>query len=240
MDTISGLMSVLGRIVTILPLMLFTALFMGRRSVAELPVFDFLVVLILGAVVGADIADPDIEHIYTAFAIVVIGLMQRLVSELSIRSTRFRKWINFDPVVVVTSGKFVVNNLKQIKYSVDNILELLREQGVFNLEEVQLAVLEPNGKLSMYKKPEKAPVTLQDLNISKPKSNIAYPVIIEGKLYKKVLDNLNLEEAWLYKQLDCQGKTIDEIFFASVDENRHLHISTKNETDKGANILLNR
>ena len=108
-------------------------------------------------------------------------------------------------------------------------MELLREHGVFNLEEVQLAVVEANGKLSVYKKTEKAPVTPQDLNISKPKGNIAYPLIIEGRIIKKTLDSLNLEEAWLLEQLNSQGKKLDEVFFAMVVENRHLHISTRNE-----------
>lgn len=73
MDILSDSMKVLGRIVTILPLMLCMALFMGRRSIGELPVFDFLVILSLGAVVGADIADPEIEHIHTAVAIIAIA-----------------------------------------------------------------------------------------------------------------------------------------------------------------------
>lgn len=232
MEILFDMVKVLGRIVTILPLMLLMALFMGRRSIGELPVFDFLVILSLGAVVGADIADPKIEHIHTAFAIVAIALLQRVVSEISIRSVRFRKWITFGPVIVVKDGRFNAKNLKQIKYSVDNILELLREQGVFNLEEVQLAVVEANGKLSMYKKPEKAPVTPQDLNISQAKGNIAYPVIIEGRVNKKAMDSLKLEEAWLLEQLDQQGKKLNEIFFAAVDENRRLHISARNEPDR--------
>lgn len=80
MEIIKDLGLVAGRIITMIPLMLFVTLFMGRKAIGELPVFDFLVILILGALVGADIADPDIRHIPTAFAIVSIGIVQKIFS----------------------------------------------------------------------------------------------------------------------------------------------------------------
>lgn len=228
MEILSDLAKIFGRIITILPLMLLVALFMGRRSVGELPVFDFLIVISLGAVVGADIADPQINHIHTAFAIIVIGLLQRGYSELAIRNTKFRKLTTFDPVVVIKEGKFIVNNLKSVKYSVDNVLELLRENGVFSVDEVDLALIEANGQISIYKKPEKLPVTPKDLGLPKPKSEIAYPVIIEGNIYNKVLTDLNLNEKWLYNQLKIKGfNSAEGIFLASIDKDNQLHISSE-------------
>lgn len=97
METVKELLLVAGRIVTIFPLILLTTLYMGKRSIGELPVFDFLVIISLGAVVGADIADPNIEHLHTSFAIVLIGIIQRTVSYLVIRSRKFGKWITFEP-----------------------------------------------------------------------------------------------------------------------------------------------
>ena len=80
LDFIKDILIVLARILTILPLLLFTTLFMGKRAIGEIPVFDFLIVIILGAVVGADIADPNIEHAPTFIAIIFIGLFQRVVA----------------------------------------------------------------------------------------------------------------------------------------------------------------
>nr|WP_092074466.1 DUF421 domain-containing protein [Dendrosporobacter quercicolus]NSL49656.1 DUF421 domain-containing protein [Dendrosporobacter quercicolus DSM 1736]SDM96440.1 Uncharacterized membrane protein YcaP, DUF421 family [Dendrosporobacter quercicolus] len=222
MEIINDLVKILGRIVTILPLMLLVALFMGRRAVGELPVFDFLLILSLGAVVGADIAEPDINHFYTAFAIVAIGLLQRLVSELTIRNHKFKKWTTFAPVVVIKDGRFVVTNLQKIKYSVDNVLELLRIDGVFSIEEVEVAIVEGNGRLSVYKKPAAAP--------AQAASSLAYPVIIEGQIYTVVLAELNLNEGWLKQQLLDRGiGQISEVFFATVDQSGLLHVSTKDE-----------
>lgn len=226
METASDLLQIAVRVFTILPLMLFVTLFMGRRSVGELPVFDYLIIITLGSVVGADIAEPKINHIYVAFAVIVIGILQKLFAELTIRNQKFKGLTTFDPVVVIKDGILIVKNIKKIKYSLENILELLREYGIFNLTEVSIALIEANGRLSVYKKPELAPVSLQDLNITKSGGGIAYPVIKEGRVLQQVLNDLHITEDWLYAQLKNQGiDTPKAVFFATVDDNRQVYIS---------------
>ncbi|SFM00173.1 DUF421 domain-containing protein [Pelosinus propionicus] len=226
MEIASDLFKVAVRIFTILPLMLFVTLFMGRRSVGELPVFDYLIIITLGSVVGADIAEPKINHIYIAFAVIVIGILQKLFAELTIRNQKFKELTTFDPVVVIKDGILIVKNIKKIKYSLENILELLREYGIFNIAEVSIALIEANGRLSVYKKPELSTVNLQDLGIQKPNSGIAYPVIKEGKILQQALTDLHLTENWLYDQLKLQGiATAKAVFFATVDDNQQVYIS---------------
>lgn len=226
METASDLFTIAVRIFTILPLMLFVTLFMGRRSVGELPVFDYLIIITLGSVVGADIAEPKINHIYIAFAVVMIGILQKLFTSLTIQNQKFKELTTFDPVVVIKDGIFIVKNIKKIKYTLENILELLREYGVFNISEVGIALIESNGRLSVYKKPELAAVSRQDLGITKPTSGIAYAVIQEGKVLQQALRDLHLTEDWLYTQLKEQGiDTVKTVFFAAVDNNRQVHIS---------------
>lgn len=225
LELLKELLLVSGRIVTIFPLLLAIALFMGKRSVGELPVFDFLVVIALGAVVGADIADPKIEHIHTAVAIILIGLLQRVVSVWAIKSRTFGKWITFEPTVVVSDGTLLVKNMRKVRYSTDNILQMLREKDIFHLNDVELAILEANGKLSVYKKPLKATVTLADMGLPEPPKGIAYPLILEGAVSEKVLSYLHKDEAWLEDQLQAKGIQKEDIFYASIDDNLELHIS---------------
>ena len=168
------------RIVTILPLLLFITLFMGKRAIGELPVFDFLIIIILGALVGADIADPNIKHLPTAIAIIFIGIFQRIVANWKISNRKIGRLLTFEPTVVLQNGKFVHKNLKKIRYSIDNILQMLREKNIFDINEVETAIIEANGALSLLKKPQKNSVTLEDMNIIKPTSSISFPVIVEG------------------------------------------------------------
>ncbi|WP_438296649.1 DUF421 domain-containing protein [Sporosarcina sp. FA15] len=230
LEFMKDMLLILGRIVTIIPLLLFTTLFMGKRAIGELPVFDFLIVIILGALVGADIAEPDIKHLPTAFAIIAIGVFQRIVTRWKISNRKIGRLLTFEPTVVLQNGKFVNENLKKIRYSIDNILQMLREKDVFDINEVETAIIEANGALSVLKKPQKNSVTLEDMNIIKPTSTISFPVIVEGTLYTDVLRDVNLDEAWLQQELDNQGvNDLKDVFFASINRNRELHISLKNE-----------
>ncbi|MFD1735126.1 DUF421 domain-containing protein [Bacillus salitolerans] len=230
-DTLRELAIVLGRIVSILPLVLVMTLFMGRRSIGELPVFDFLTIITLSAVVGADIADPKIEHLHTAFAIVVIALFSRFTAYLKIRHRKLGRAITFEPVVVIQDGQFVVKNIKRIRYSLDNILSLLREKDIFDINEVHLGIIEGSGNLSILKKGAASSVTRKDLGISDQSVTIGFPVVVEGTLYESVLLDFSLTEEWLRNQLVNRGiNRLDDIFFASIDTNKNIHITMKQQS----------
>ncbi|MCT8136759.1 DUF421 domain-containing protein [Anaerobacillus sp. CMMVII] len=205
-------------------------IYMGKRAIGELPIFDFLIIVTLGAVVGADIADPSIHHFPTAVAIVLIGLFQRVVANLKISNRKIGRLITFEPTVVVQNGKFLDENLKKIRFSIDNILQMLREKDVFDLNEVETAIIEANGAISVLKKPSKSPVIREDLNIVKTNSQITFPVLVEGTVYTNVLRNFNLTEAWLNQELQKKGVYDQKtVFFAAVNRDLQLHISLKND-----------
>ncbi|WP_028559392.1 DUF421 domain-containing protein [Paenibacillus pinihumi] len=217
------------RIATLFPLLLGVTLFMGRRSIGELPVFDFLIILALGSVIGADIANPQIEHLPTAFAIVMIGLLQKLVAALSIRFRTFGRWITFEPVIVIQDGKMMEENLRKQKYSVDNILHMLREHDIFNISAVTLAVLESNGKLSVLKNPAKTPVTPELLQLAAGEPDMAYPVILEGKFEQEAMEKLHVQQNWLVEHLQEQGLLPEDVFLATLDSKRKLTITRYQE-----------
>ena len=185
MEMLKDFYILIGRIITILPLTLVVTLIMGKRSIAELPVFDFLVIVILGAVVGADIADPEIQHIHTAVAIVLIGIFHLTVSTLKIKYRKFGHIITFEPTIVIQEGKFIVKNLRKIRYSIDNVLQMLREKDIFDINDVHLGIIESNGNISVLKKTNKNTITLEDMNLSRRTSSLSYPIIIEGVYTKK-------------------------------------------------------
>ncbi|WP_210610240.1 DUF421 domain-containing protein [Priestia flexa] len=226
MDLLKDFLILLCRIITILPLLLIMTLFMGRRSIGELPIFDFLILMSLGAVVGADIADPEVEHIHTAVAIVMIGIFQKIIAYCKIRYRSFGEKITFEPVVVIKDGLFLVKNLQRIRYSIDNILYMLRESNVFDISIVKMAVIESNGKLTVQKQSSKETLTREDMHISNSKIDLAYPLIIEGKVYEDVLTHCNQTKEWLVGELKTKGiESLSDIFFASLTDEGKLHVS---------------
>lgn len=238
MNLAKDLLVVTGRILTIFPLMLFIALYMGKRSIGELPVFDFLIIITLGAVVGADIADPNIPHIHTAVAIILIGIFQKIVSKAVINHRKLGHLITFEPTIVIQDGRFIVKNLTKIRYSIDNILQMLREKDIFDISNVHLGIIEANGKLSILKEDSKLTVTIEDLDLNKKASSISYPVIIDGIIYEDVLKKLKLNKLWLNEQLsNANVKSIEEVFFASVNDKMELHISLKDFMKNKENLM---
>ncbi|MBE4909041.1 DUF421 domain-containing protein [Bacillus luteolus] len=237
-ETLKEILVVYGRILTIYPLLLFAALMMGKRSIGELPVFDFLIILSLGSLVGADIADPKIVHLHTALAVVGVALLQRVFSSWSIKRRWFGRLITFEPTIVIRNGEFVMGAMKKIRYSLDNILQMLREKDVFDLSEVDVGIIEANGKLTVLKKATKLTPTLEDLNIFKSKAGVSYPVIVEGKIYTDILNQLELDEAWVLGELSKHGLNRNDIFFASVNAKNELTYSVvNNKTSSPPDIL---
>ncbi|PWU69770.1 DUF421 domain-containing protein [Gracilibacillus dipsosauri] len=216
-DLLKDLLLVGWRVLTILPLLLVITLFMGKRAVGELPVFDFLVIITLASVVGADIADPNINHLPTIFAIIVIALLQKTVAHLKIASQKVDQAVTFEATIVIQDGIFLNQNLKKIGYTVSNILEMLRNNEIFDIREVETAIIEANGELSVLKA-KSSPLP------------ISFPVVLEGKIMEDVLPALHVDKEWLIKKLhESNIEQLEDVFFASINRQKDLHISKFNQ-----------
>ncbi len=221
------------RIVSILPFMLLLTIFMGKRSVGELPVFDFLVVLVLGAVVGADIADPKIEHIHTVVAMIVIALLHKLIIYMKTKHRRFGNLISFEPTIVVYKGIFLVKNMKKIRYSIDNILQMLREQNVFHVSDVEMALVEANGMLSVRLVPNKELVRVEHIEAigSQAKTgDYEIPIILDGVIQEDILDKLQKDKKWVIDKLnELHIPDESRVFYGAINAKEQLHLSLKKE-----------
>lgn len=218
------------RIMTIIPLMIFVTKMMGKRSISQLPIFDFLIVITLGSIVGADLAVPDTPHLPTAFAVILIGILQILVSKWNILNKSFSKLIMFEPTIVIHDGVFLIKNLYKIRYTTDEILQMLRGNNIFDVNDVKLAIIESNGQLTVQKKPSKENVTIEDMGLTKLSPDISYPVIIEGELQEKVLKNLKLTEDWLLHELSMLDiRDTSRVFFATLNEKNELHVTLREQ-----------
>ncbi|AWX58360.1 DUF421 domain-containing protein [Brevibacillus brevis] len=224
-------MMVIGRVCTIIPLLLLVTLFMGKRSIGELPVFDFIIIITLGSVAGADIAEPDVRHISIAVAVLTLGVLQRVVSQLSIVFRWFGRMVTFEPTVIFSNGNFHVKSMKKIRYSLDNVLHMLREKDIFDLAEIDLAIIEANGRLTVLKKVEQQVVTKQDINIQTSSAGMSLPVIVEGKIYPDVLSYRNRDEQWLVHELKKKGIASEQVFLATINRKNKLLYTLKNEKE---------
>lgn len=215
------------RIVTILSVLLIATLIIsGRRPIGELPVFDLLTIVVIGAITGADIAEEEIPHLHIIFAIIITYSFQRIVNLLYVKFTWFKKLTTFRPMIIIQHGKLVYENMKKVNYTVDEVLMLLRIKNVFNIEDIHYGILEANGELSVFKTDAATAPIREDLLENVPVAPLSYTVIMDGQLEDNNLTLLDLTEEELKSLLIQQGyHSPKEIFFASMVKGGNLCIS---------------
>lgn len=232
MSNLNEYLNITLKVFTILPFLLFIILKSGRRKIAELPVFDFLTIIVLGAIVGADISDPQLKYFPTAYAIILVILLYNLVIFLKLKYRKFGKLTTFGPTVVIQNGKILHKNMKRLKYTTENIMMFLREKDVFDLNEVEFAIIEDSGNMSVLKKSQYMPVTPKDINIPTKYKGLSIPLVIEGKIHENNLNKLKLNREWLYTQFKMSGiETENDIFYAEINTDKHLYISRRIEVE---------
>jgi uncharacterized membrane protein YcaP (DUF421 family) len=227
------------RVISILALLLFLVIKTGRRKIGEMPVFDFLAVIILGSVVGADIADPKIEHLPTAYAVILIIGLQYFLSKLIIKYRKIGKKVTFGPVVVIQNGQLVKDNLKRLNYTIDDIKMLLREKEIFDLNEVSHAIVEDSGKLSVMKKAQYLPLTPHDMKLQAQDKGVSIPLIVDGNVMKENLEKLQLNQEWLMSQLKMNGiNRVEDVFYLDINAQKQLYISHVLKTDPLKDVTI--
>jgi uncharacterized membrane protein YcaP (DUF421 family) len=226
------------RIVSAMALLLFLTLRTGRRKIGELPVYDFLSIIVLGSVIGADIADTNLPHLPTLYSVVLIVGLQYLVSCLMINNKRIAKKITFGPTIVIQNGQFLKSNMERLKYSTENIRMALREKDVFDLNEVEYAIVEGSGNISILKKARYLPLTPSDMNANPTEKSLFVPLIIDGIVHEDNLRGLNHDMAWLTAQLKNSGiVSTSEVFYAECDESGNMYVSKRIQTQNIDNGL---
>lgn len=196
----------------------------GKRQMGELTPLDFAVSITAGTVAGAGIADPRIELSHTLAALVCLGLVQVGLSWVSLKYRAVYSRVNLEPTVVVENGQIIKANLRRSRLTAEMLLQLLREKDVFDITEVELAVFEPSGRLSVLKKAEYLPLTAVRLGYQVPANRVLLPVVLEGELQEKVLRGLGFSAAEIDRLRAVYDKRLGEVFVAFMDKERQVHL----------------
>ena len=186
---------------------------MGHKQVAQLDFFDYVSGITIGSI-GAELA-TELEKPYKPLiALAIYGLASLLWNLLAHKIPRTRKYINGTPTILMNDGNLYRKNLKKAKLDLSEFMLLCREQGYFDLDEIQTAIFEHNGKLSILPKAANRPATPDDLKITAKATHIGVEVIMDGRVMGENLSRMGRDVNWLTKQLNIQGcKDAKEIFF---------------------------
>lgn len=192
--------------------------FLGKKQIAELDFIDYTVGISIGSI-AAEMATALEESAWPfILAMVIFFILDYLVSILGLKCNKLKKFLKGSPVIVIKYGKLDYNALKKCKIDVNDVVGLARSKGFFNINDIEFAIFETNGELSILPKGAKKPVKLEDINQVKEKSDLILNVIVDGTISKFALTEIGKDKQWLYSELNIKTrKDIRKILLASYD-----------------------
>ena len=185
---------------------------MGHKQVAQLDFFDYVSGITIGSI-GAELATELEEPYKPLIALCVWGGASLILNLIAHKLPKTRKYINGTPTILMNEGKLYRKNLKKAKLDLSEFMLLCREQGYFDLDEIQTAIFEHNGKISILPKAANRPATPEDLKITAKTTHIGVEVIMDGRVMGENLTRMGRDTNWLEKQLKAQGyKSVKDVF----------------------------
>ena len=199
-----------------------TTKIMGHKQVAQLDFFDYVSGITIGSI-GAELATELEEPLQPLIALVIYCLASLLLSLITHKLPKARKYINGTPTLLFDDGKLYRPNLKKAKIDLSEFMLMCREQGFFDPEEIAVAILEHNGKLSVLPRAASRPATPNDLGIAVKQAHVGTELIMDGRILGENLKRIQKDEEWLTASLKTRGyQSAKEIFLGiyHADEDR--------------------
>lgn len=200
---------------------------MGKRQIGQLQPFEFVVTLMIADLVAVPMQDKDIALINGVIPVLTLLLAQLAISYVSLRSSRLRGIVCGKPCVLVRKGELKEEVMKKNLYNINDLMEQLRAKGYPNLEDVEYAILETNGDLSVIPKSQKRPVHPYDLHLTTEYDGLPVLLVVDGCVLDSNLVEANLSRDWLIEALSRHGLTPETTLVATLNSNGDLFYQKK-------------
>lgn len=204
---------------------------MGKRQVAEMQPFELVIMIMIAELAATPMEDMGIPLINGIIPIISLLTIEVLVSYFSLKSKKFSDFICGKPSILIHKGRINQSEMQRLRINVEDLLEALRNKDCFNVSDVEYAILETNGQISIMPKSDKRPVTLSDLNLSNNIKEEQLPVslIIDGEVDYNKLKRAGYDKKWLMDQLKEQNiDNIESVFFAFISSDKNFYAQKKN------------
>ncbi|MDQ0268323.1 DUF421 domain-containing protein [Cytobacillus purgationiresistens] len=205
-------------------LLIFTR-FLGKQQVSQITFFDYILGITIGSI-AANLSS-DITTDAWPYWVALFGwtIMVLIMQKVAVRWRQASVYIDGEPVIVIMNGEIMDEVMKKLRFRISDLQEQLREKGVFDIKEVQYAVVEKDGQLSILKKADNLPVTPSDMKIKATYRGMGTELIYDGVLVENNLKQVNKDQLWLQGQLEAKGyKDITEVFLAVIDATGELFL----------------
>lgn len=210
----------------------------GNREMSQLSMFDYVNSITIGSI-AAELATCEIDGFAAPLtAMVVYAAFMVVVTILANKSLPLRRFVEGKALVIMSDGKINYQNLAFAKMDINEFLMQCRVNGYFDIDDIQTAVLEANGKISILPKSEAAPVTPKDMKIPAQPAYLPVNVVVDGKVLKDNLSSTGNSEAWLKTELKLSGiKDFSEVLLAVCNKNNKLKVYKKYKFQKNTDCF---
>lgn len=197
---------------------------LGHKQMSQLDFFDYITGITIGSI-AAELATELEAPLKPLIAMVVYGTVTFILSTLTSKIPGARKYINGTPTIIMNNGKLYRKNMKKAKLDLSEFMVMCRQKGYFNLQDIQTAIFEYNGRLTVLPISGKRPANPEDLSLTPEKEYISTEVIMDGKVLIENLRRMGVDRKWLDSQLKNQGiKNPEEVFLGLCDEKKVLTV----------------
>lgn len=203
---------------------------MGKREIGQLSSFDFVVAIILAELAAIPMESHKIPIWHGIIPLVTLGLLEVGFSYLTLINRPLRKMLYGSPQIIIENGRLLKHEMRSSRYNLDDLLSQLREKGFCEIEDVEYAILEPSGRLSVIPRSQKRPVTPADLGIPTPYEGLPTVLVMDGDVIKENLHSINLDEDWLKKKLAERGLHPKKVLLATLNTQGQLMVDCQNDS----------
>ena len=207
-------------------LLLFLRL-LGKRQLGEMELSEFLVASLIADLAANPLQDIGMPMLNGIIPIVTLFCCEMLISTLSMRSVRLRAFLFGKPSLLIFHGRIDQREMRQIRFTLDELMQEMRSQGVRDLSTVEYAFLETSGKLSILLYPNEQPPSAGDLNVPTRITGFPRILVSDGRLIRENLIKSGHDERWLAKQLVLRGCELGEVFLLTVDDASQVYCAKK-------------
>ncbi|MFX4261629.1 DUF421 domain-containing protein [Pelotomaculum propionicicum] len=200
---------------------------MGKREIGQLSPFDFVVAIIIAELAAIPMEATNIPLWHSILPLCILGILEVIVSYATLFSRKLRGIICGHPQVIIKNGVLLKAEMRKARYNLDDLIAQMREKGIVDPDDVEFAVLETSGKLSVILKSQHRPVTPADLGIPTAYEGLPTVLVMDGDVLTKNLDQIDLDETWLQKVLSERGLTPRKVLLATLGTDGRLFINRK-------------
>ncbi|MGI6610643.1 MAG: YetF domain-containing protein [Limnochordia bacterium] len=203
----------------------------GQRQIGRLSGFDLVVVIALIATATGPLHSARDSVTSAMISTAVIAVLDVGLSYVALRNSKLRRMVEDEPLVIMQNGRVLEGMMRKARFNIDNLLSELRIKGIHSLCDVEFAILEPNGRLSVIPKSQARPLTPRDAQVSTHYEGLSTVLIEDGNVLEDNLRRVELSKEWLYEQLQQQGLSgPHEAMLASLDTQGVLYVARKGDT----------